>query len=65
MMKTLSAALVGVALIAAPAIAQNANPDAKMQPQASKASQNEPECLRHRPVAGLQADRASGLQQQQ
>lgn len=41
MMKTLSAALVGVALIAAPAIAQNANPDAKMQPQASKASQNE------------------------
>jgi hypothetical protein len=41
MMKTLSAALVGVALIAAPAIAQNANPDAKMQPQASKASQND------------------------
>ena len=41
MMKTLSAALVGVALIAAPAIAQNANPDSKMQPQASKASQNE------------------------
>lgn len=44
-MKTLSAALVGVALIAAPAIAQNANnanSDAKMQPsQASKASQNE------------------------
>jgi hypothetical protein len=41
MMKTLSAALVGVALIAGPAIAQNANPDAKMQPQASKASQND------------------------
>lgn len=42
MMKTLSAALIGVALIAAPAIAQNANPNAKMQPsQAPKASQNE------------------------
>lgn len=45
MMKTLSAALVGVALIAAPAIAQNANPDAKMQPsqatQATNGSQNQ------------------------
>jgi hypothetical protein len=46
MMKTLSAALVGVALIAAPAIAQNANqaanPNAKAQPsQSSQTAQNE------------------------